>query len=194
MLRQHQRARRASAELDEVTLARAQRGDPDACKTLVLRYQEGVFALLGRMLGPRGLGSQIEDLAQETFLRVFRSLADFDRTGSAKLSTWILCVATRLAINELARKKPQGHERPDALAARAFLVDAAERQELRTRIRQAIGELTPEQQAAFVLREYHGLPEVEIARALGVDVGAVKSRLFRARARLRQALSEVRHG
>src|SRR5215831_16089459 len=90
----------AEPELDDLTLARAQRGDEPACRTLVERYQRPVFALLGRMCGH----ARVEDLAQETFLRVFRALPRFDRSGPARLSTWILTVATRLALDELRRR------------------------------------------------------------------------------------------
>ena len=79
----------APEELDELTLARAQRGDEEACRALVVRYQRALFALLARMLGPRGA---VEDLAQETFLRAFRALPGFDRSGPARLSTWLLTI------------------------------------------------------------------------------------------------------
>lgn len=181
-------------ELDEVTFVRAQRGEPDACRALVRRYERAVFALVGRMLAPRGLAGLVEDVAQEAFLRAFRALPGFDRHGPARLSTWILCIASRLAIHELDRRRPVVEPMP------ADLVDPlpgdaeAHRAELRRALRRAIAELTPEQQAVFVLREYHGLAEQEIAQALALEIGAVKSRLFRARTRLRAALAEVNDG
>jgi RNA polymerase sigma-70 factor (ECF subfamily) len=181
----------ASAELDEVTLARAQRGDAEACRALVRRYEGLVFAFVGRMLAPRGLGGLVEDVAQEAFLRVFRALPGFDRRGPAKLSTWIVCIASRLAVNELERRRPALDPMPEDLVDPRPGDAEARRAELRRAIRRAIADLTPEQQAVFVLREHHGLAEAEIARALGLEIGAVKSRLFRARARLREALLEV---
>src|SRR5260221_14313014 len=69
-------------ELDELTLARAQRGDEAAARALVERYQRRVFALLSRMLG--GQRALVEDLAQETFLRVFRALPGFTAAGPAR--------------------------------------------------------------------------------------------------------------
>jgi RNA polymerase sigma-70 factor (ECF subfamily) len=95
----------APAELDELTVARAQRGDDRARRELVLRYQRPVFALLSRMLHGRASHTSVEDLAQETFLKVFRALPGFDRQGSARLSTWILTIATNLAIDELRRRR-----------------------------------------------------------------------------------------
>jgi len=181
-------------ELDDVTLARAGRSDADACREFVRRYERRVFAMLGRMLAPRGLGALVEDVAQETFLRAFRALPGFDRRGPARLSTWIVCIASRLAINELARKRPSVAPMPDDLVAADAGDDATRRGEQRRALRAAVASLTPEQHAVFELREYHGLSEGEIAAALELDVAAVKSRLFRARARLRAALSEVDRG
>ena len=91
-----------AAELDELTLRRAQRGEQAACRALVERYQRPVFALLHRMLGP-GRADRVEDLAQETFLHVFRSLAGFAPLGPARLSTWILTIASRRVVDELRR-------------------------------------------------------------------------------------------
>jgi RNA polymerase sigma-70 factor (ECF subfamily) len=166
-------------ELDEVTVARAQRGDDAACRALVVRYQRPVFALLSRFVG-RGAGC--EDLAQETFLRVFRALPGFVVGGRARLSTWILTIATRLAIDELRRPRPVAL--PPDLPGGASAETAA----LGHAIETAIRGLSPDHQAVFLLREYHGLEYEEIGRTLDVDVGTVRSRLARARAALREAL------
>jgi RNA polymerase sigma-70 factor (ECF subfamily) len=91
-------------ELDEITIRRAQRGERDACRALVERHQGAVFALIGRMLGPARAGS-VEDVAQDTFLAVFRTLAGFSPSGAARLSTWILTIASRRAIDELRRPR-----------------------------------------------------------------------------------------
>ncbi len=184
------RAPSESTELDELTLARAQRGEDAGCRALVVRYQAPVFALLGRMLGRRGT---VEDLAQETFLRVFRALPAFARGGPARLSTWILTIATRLALDELRKRPPQLVPLDDepALAGGPRADADAERRALGQAIQAAVGQLPPDFQAVFLLREYHGLEYEEIARALDVDLGTVKSRLSRARAQLRAALVEL---
>lgn len=184
------RAAGASDELDEVTLRRAQRGDADACRALVERYQRPVFALLSRLLGG-GRRAAVEDLAQETFLQVFRGLAGFTPLGPARLSTWILTIASRRAIDELRRP-----ERSVALVTEPIAAERADgdavRREVAAAIERALAALAPEYRAAFLLREYHGLDYADIARALAIDVGTVKSRLSRARAALREALAEVR--
>lgn len=178
----------ASTELDELTLIRAQRSDESACRALVERYQRPVFSLLSRLLGPSGQRGSCEDLAQETFLRVFRALASFNRDGPARLSTWILTIATRLAIDHLRRERPS-LEPLDAHAS-ALVVSGSVPPGLASALRRAVESLSPDFRAAFVLREGHQLSYGEIAAALEVDVGTVKSRLSRARAALRAALED----
>jgi len=183
-------------ELDEVTLARAQRGDLRAKRALVDRYQRPVVALVSRLLRGQTDPGLVEDIAQETFLRVFRALPTFDRHGPARLSTWILTIASHRAIDELRRRRlevrpfdPTAYEVP----ANDRADDTAERKMLARLLSDAIDNLSPEYRAAFVLREYHGLEYTEIAAVLGIDLGTVKSRLNRARSRLREALAEVYH-
>lgn len=176
-------------ELDELTLARAQRGDDRACRELVVRYQKPVFALLGRMLVTRR--PVVEDLAQETFLRVFRALPTFSPSGPARLSTWILTIATRLALDELRRRPPQTEPLTAEVATIAGPDADAQRRAVAAAITRAVADLSADHRAIFLLREYHGLEYDEIARALDLDPGTVKSRLSRARAALRDALAGV---
>ncbi len=183
-----------SSELDELTLRRAQRAETAASTALVRCYERRVFALLGRMVGrDRAL---VEDLAQETFLRVFRALPKFTLDGRARLSTWILTIATRLALDELARKRPQSVSLDDVLQlpSSARSDGGAEARAIGSAIERAASNLGHEQRAVFLLRDYHELEYEEISSALGIDIGTVKSRLHRARATLKQALAEVHHG
>jgi RNA polymerase sigma-70 factor (ECF subfamily) len=182
----------APPELDDVTRARAARGDRDAFRALVERYQRPVFALLSRMLRDH---AAVEDLAQETFVRVFERLPDFGRDGRLHLSSWILTIAARLAIDELRRRT----SRPQAPFAQVLRLPCAraerepERRGLGRAIERAVEALSPEYRAAFLLREVHGLEYEAIAAALEIDLGTVKSRLSRARAALRAALEEHYH-
>jgi RNA polymerase sigma-70 factor (ECF subfamily) len=176
-------------EIDDRTLRLAAAGDRDASRALVETYQRRVFALASRMLAGRGRAT-IEDAAQDTFLQVFQRLAGFRPAGPARLSTWILTITARRAIDELRRQRPAlvadlepaGDARGDDRAIRKELIAAIER---------ALHDLSPELRAAFLLREYHGLDYAEIASALAIDLGTVKSRLSRARAALRVRLAEV---
>lgn len=181
-------------ELDELTVASAQRGNVRAKRALVERYQRPVLALISRMMRGHGDSGLVEDLAQETFLRVFRALPRFDRNGTARLSTWILTIASHRAIDELRRRRletrPIDPSAPD-LEALDRADETAERRMLARSIQRAVETLAPEYRATFILREYHGLEYAEIAEALEIDLGTVKSRLNRARRRLREALVEV---
>src|SRR5260221_3400598 len=117
----------AAAELDELTLRRAQRGEQRAWRELIARYQQPVHACIWRLLAGRAQ-HRAPDLTQETFVRVLRALPRFEPAGTAKLSTWILTIATRLALNELRRPDPAplvgelvAHERTDTSIERKRL-------------------------------------------------------------------------
>lgn len=176
-------------ELDDSTVAR---GDRDAARQLVERYQARVFALASRMLSGRGR-AVVEDVAQETFLRVFRQLGRFDPRGPARLSSWILTIAARRAIDELRKQRPVLVPDLEIVGERSA-DERAHRRELVAAIESALRELSPELRAAFLLREYHGFDYADIAEALHIDLGTVKSRLSRARSALRERLAEVHHG
>ena len=181
-----------SDELDELALVRAAAGEHDATRALVERYQDRVFALVSRMLGSRAQPATVEDLAQDTFMQVFKRLREFEPRGPARLSTWILTIAARRSIDELRRRRPE----PLAVIEReasSRADEATHRRELVHAIESALAELPPDMRAAFLLREYHGLEYAEIAKALTIDLGTVKSRLARAREALRRRLAEVRH-
>lgn len=183
--------RMTTSELDELAIRRAARGEPEALRAVVDRYQDRVFALASRMLSGRGR-AVVEDVAQETFLHVFRQLPKFDPAGTATLSTWILTIAARRAIDELRKQRPALLPVLER-ASDARADERTTRRELAAAIEAALCELSPELRAAFLLREYHGLEYAEIARSLDIDLGTVKSRLARARAALRERLAEVRH-
>jgi RNA polymerase sigma-70 factor (ECF subfamily) len=184
-------------ELDQLTLVRAQRGDLAARRALVDRYKRPIFALLGRMLHRHQGRARVEDLAQDTFLKIFRALPTFDPGRGVRLSTWILTIASNLAIDELRRGRHRalllGDDAAAAIPGGESPAADAERRSLAAALSKAIDGLSPEHRAAFLLREYHELSYVEIAEATGIDLGTVKSRLNRARAALRAALAEVYH-
>ncbi|MEQ9503788.1 MAG: sigma-70 family RNA polymerase sigma factor [Deltaproteobacteria bacterium] len=176
-------------ELDDVTLERARRGEPNAQRQLIRFYQPRVGALLFRMLG-RG-SPDVVDAAQETFERVVRALERFDPKGTAKLSTWILTIATRIAIDRLRK--------PSVEAEVIELVDRAPSPESRVasmrlvdRVEAEMMKLPDDTRAALVLRAYHDLDYAEIARIQAVEIGTVKSRIARARAALASVREEER--
>lgn len=171
--------------LDELTTRRAQRGDEQAWRALIARFQPPVHALIWRLLVGRAR-HRVEDLVQETFVRVLRALPGFDLAGSASLSTWILTIATRLTLNELRRPEPAALDVEPHAVERAD--QATERQRLGAAIAACIAALPEPQRVVLVLREYHDLDYQDIARMLDLDLGTVKSRLARARTKLRDDL------
>ena len=177
--------------LDEVTLRRAQRGDERAWRDLVEHHQHAIHALIWRLLAGRAR-HRVEDLTQETFVRVLKALPTFDPTGSATLSTWILTIATRLVLNELRRPESASLEREPV--GRDQADTDAERRRLAAAIAGGMAKLPDAQRAVLVLREYHELDYGEIAEALELDVGTVKSRLSRARALMREHLTQALGG
>lgn len=179
-------------ELDELTLARARRGEPSALSALVRQYEKPVFSLVARLMCGRAPAA-VDDVAQEAFIRVIRGIHRFDPAGPARLSTWILTVATRTCLNAL-----RGRVRDTPLDDHAATQDpgaspeqVAIERERGHRIEQAMAALPPEMRAVLVLRAYHDLDYPEIAAALDLEVGTVKSRLSRARTALRAVLAQT---
>jgi RNA polymerase sigma-70 factor (ECF subfamily) len=179
------------AEIDDLTLARARRGEGPAFTALVQQYQGAVWAYLWRMLGPAATTAVVEDLFQETFLGVHRGLPRFDPAGVARLSTWILAIATWVALH---RRRAM---RRDAVAASGPELDdggaqahGIERRTMVAALVAALEALSPDHRAVLILREFHDLEYDEIARALHLEVGTVRSRLHRARESLRRAFEE----
>jgi RNA polymerase sigma-70 factor (ECF subfamily) len=140
-----------------------------------------------------------DDVAQESMLKVLEALPRFDPNGPAKLSTWILTVTVRTAIDALRRAKKvvplaasdgaHGDEDDHGPAAEGGVDQEAvlEARDLKARVEAAMAELSDDQRAVLILRAYHDLDYPEIASALGIEEGTVKSRLSRAR----QALKDV---
>ena len=175
------------APLDAGVLARCCAQDPMAFRAFVVRYERMVFALLSRMLGH---GPEGEDLAQETFVRAYRAFPEFDIAGAAKPSTWLLTIATRLALD--ARKKKQldrtSLDDADVASTGSTPELSLERRQLGRAIAAAADRLPDDQRAALVLAEFHGLSILEIAEALAIPENTAKTRLFRAREKMRESL------
>lgn len=162
-----------------------------AFRAFVVRHERMVFALLSRMLGP---GAEVEDLAQEAFVRAFRAFPAFDLDGPAKVSTWLLTIAVRLALDARKKRKlaavpleaeevAEPHRTPESALEQRRLGDA---------LSAAAAALPDDQRAAFILSELHGLSLAEIAQALEIPENTVKTRLFRAREKMRAALAAWR--
>ena len=176
------------SELDRATLERCRRGKADAFRALVRAYQDRVFALCVALAGSDG-----EDLAQETFVRVHGAIREFRPEGAAALSTWILRIARRLCIDRArgarVRLMTDTAAEPVAVESPETRVSA---QQTGDRLRAAIAALPEEQRAVIALREWDGLEYEAIADIEEVPVGTVRSRLARAREALRAALADLK--
>jgi RNA polymerase sigma-70 factor (ECF subfamily) len=175
-------------EIDDLTLARARAGDEVALGALVDRYQRRVYALVGRMMVNHP--DLVEDLAQEAFVKVFRALPGFEPSGPARLSSWILTVATRTCLDVLRVKRPPAEELSASMVASSDPEAEAAQRQLGQRVQAALARLPEDMRAVVILRAYHDFDYDEIAAALGLELGTVKSRLGRARSALREALGD----
>ncbi|MCL6647985.1 MAG: sigma-70 family RNA polymerase sigma factor [Chloroflexi bacterium] len=173
---------------DEYWVGRAL-DDPEAYAVLVERYQTRIYSLCLRLTGSP---DDAADLAQETFLRAYRGLKTF-RLG-ARFSPWLYKIAVNLCLNYRKGKATQpALPLHDQLRSGEVSPERqAEQQELRAQLLHAVDQLPPNYRAVIVLRHLHDLPYEEIAEALGVPLGTVKTWLFRARERLQQQLAPVR--
>lgn len=180
-------------------IARAQRGDEDAVRAIIESLHRQVIATVFRFLGTR-FRADVEDVAQEIFVKVFRAIDRFEPERGVKFSTWVYTFVRNHCFDFLKRRRlstvsmsprddddAPGIEPADELARRP--VDSAENQELGQKIEEALAALGPDQRLAFVLREYEGLDYSAIAQVTGVSEGTVKSRLHRAKEALRNRLS-----
>ena len=177
----------AAAGREEPLLRRLRSGDARAFEELVIAHQHRVFGVALRMLGNAG---EAEEVAQETFLRAHRAIGAF--RGDAKLSTWLYGIASRLCLNRLAggerRLRRGGEAELGRLAAGADPAADLERSEVEQALHRAIAELPEERRVVVVLRDLEGLSYEEIAAALELELGTVRSRLHRARMDLKDKL------
>ncbi len=169
-------------------LERLRSGDLSAFEELVTTHQHRVFGVALRMLDS---AAEAEEVAQETFLRAHRSLAEF--RGDAKLSTWLYAIVSRLCLNRLASADRKVARPGDEMLLRvadgaAGPHASAERRELEAALHRAIADLPEERRVVVILRDLEGLTYDEIARTLGLELGTVRSRLHRARMDLKDKM------
>ena len=163
----------------------ARRGDKGAFNRLVQAYQRPVYNLTYRMLGS---SEEAEDAAQETFLRAYARLGQYD--PQMKFSTWVFSIANHHCIDRL-RKRRTTHISIDDNPVLENLVEETPQPEHQALDREQgaelhtlISQLDPDYRTPLVLRYWEDLSYEEIAQSMGVTVAAVKSRLFRARQQL----------
>jgi RNA polymerase sigma-70 factor, ECF subfamily len=168
-------------------LRRCAAGDPAACRELVEQYGRMAGTIILRTLGRREL---VEDLLQETFLRVFRALPEFE--GRARLSTWICTIAQRVALDELRRRQRSpvlvnDENAPDAVDDTDVERDA-DRDAADSLVRAALAKLPEKYRLPLAYAAIDGLDYDTIATMLGIPVGTVKTNVFRGKQLLRERL------
>jgi RNA polymerase sigma-70 factor, ECF subfamily len=188
----------AALERDAQLMLRVREGDETSFALLLQRHRGPVVNFLHRMVQNRAVS---EELAQEVFLRVYRSRGTYEPT--AKFTTWLFRIATHLALNAIRDgRKSKGHESLDQEVFDGVARHVTDRQPNAEQeliravkvneIRQAIQALPDKQRAAVLMHKYQGLDYTQIAGALRCSESAVKSLLFRAYETLRARLAHVR--
>jgi RNA polymerase sigma-70 factor (ECF subfamily) len=186
-----------AAERDVALMQRVREGDTEAFEELIETHQHRVIGTVAKMLGD---DREAEDVAQQVFIRVWKSAPRYEPT--AKFTTWLFTITRNLVFNELRRRKrhpvvsldrsPEDDEPvrqtadPKAKAPNIAVLDA----EMHEAIQRSIEELPETQRMAVIMRRYDETPYEEIAEVLNLTVPAVKSLLFRARTELREKLRQ----
>ena len=164
---------------------RCRRGDEGAFQELVEEHRSLVFALIARVIPDR---SRTEDAAQDVFLRMYRGLPYF--RGESRLSTWIYRIVANVCAQEAARRPAPASLDDDR--ARPPAPAAPDRQlsdlELRERLEKAIARLPPNQRLLVAAHYLEGIQYEDLAEALDIPMGTVKTHLYRAKQQLRRML------
>ena len=175
-------------------IQRAKGGDREAFNTLLAMHQRRMFAITMRMFNKHQ--QDAEDSLQEAMLRIYNSIGGFKEESS--FSTWVYRITMNVCLDELRRRKRDHTISIETLAEGGVLIPddregpemiAVRRQALRA-IERAIAELPEEMRVPLVLRDIHGYSYEEISNMLGINIGTVKSRISRARKRLRETIQK----
>ena len=191
-----------NAELEEKLLERLRARDERAFNELVKAYERRVFGLVFRMLNNR---AEAEDLTQEVFVQVFKAIGTF--RGESKLSTWVYRIAVNLCKNrakylrvrhtgeqdqldDVAERLPLSQARNANVAQVARPDEAMAGRQVEEIVRQAISEVDENFRECLILCDVEELSYEEIAEITQLPAGTVKSRIFRARAQLRELVEK----
>jgi RNA polymerase sigma-70 factor (ECF subfamily) len=170
----------------------ARRGDHRAFEALVLKYQDRIYRLIQRMVGS---SEAVDDLAQEVFIRAYRSIGDFK--GESSLYTWLYKIALNLCRNHYrTRGRRPVHEELDENDGATGLEagggspeDEVFRREFWQQLRRGLDALPDEQREAVVFCDLEGMSYEEMAEVMGVPIGTVRSRIYRGRRALQERLA-----
>jgi len=186
------RKRARASTVDARVLTRFRDGDAQAVRIVYHAYGRLVYAVAHKILGDRGLS---EEATQQTFLKAWRNAGGID--PSRELGPWLATIARRVAIDLYRR---EGRRRATSLEAAAgdpalaSAPAAAEGVHDVWEVRRAVSSLPEAERKVVQLQHFQGLTHAEIAQRLGVPVGTIKSRSFRAHKRLAFELGHLREG
>jgi RNA polymerase sigma factor (sigma-70 family) len=171
--------------------ARFRQGDPDAVREIYRSHGRLVYAVAYRVLGDRGLA---EEATQQAFVKAWRAAQSFD--ASRELGPWLAAIARRVAIDLYRRETHRSTDPIESVPAGDPAIVAAPQEAEAIydvwEVRQAVAELPPDEQEVVRLQHLDGFTHTQIAERLGVAVGTVKSRSFRAHKRLATLLGHLR--
>ena len=178
--------------MDELLLRRAQGGDPEAFEQLIGPLEQLVWRICWHYTGNR---EAAEDCGQETMIRIWRSLESY--RGDCALESWVYRIAANCCMDWLRKKKRDKSVSMEPLQEQGFdpadpspgTEDQVVAEDEHRRLREAITQLPDEQREALILTQLEKIPYEEAAQMLGVSEGTVKSRVNRAKARLKEILS-----
>jgi RNA polymerase sigma-70 factor (ECF subfamily) len=171
---------------DSELIERVLVGDPAAERALYDAHVDRVFRLAYRLAGDAELA---QDFTQETFVRAFNKLRDFQ--GRSAFSTWLHSIAVSVCLNALRKvKKIRQREVDMELGEPVFATTRHAEPDLKQRLSNAIAGLPEHYRAVFVMYDMEGYSHEEIGSVLGVPVGTSKARLSRAREKLREQLAD----
>lgn len=184
----------AARDTDEQLVARVQKGDKRSFDLLVLKYQHKVLALVRRYVKDH---AEAEDVAQESFVKAYRAIGSF--RGDSAFYTWLYRIAVNTAKNTLdARKRRpasdvdidevEDYAFSDALRVEENPENLLATQDLHHAVEATLASLPDELRQALMLREFDGLSYEEIADVMACPIGTVRSRIFRAREAIDEAI------
>jgi RNA polymerase sigma-70 factor (ECF subfamily) len=183
---------------DAAAVAKARGGDQDAFRVLVERHSRTIYRLAYRMTGR---AEDAEDVVQETLVRAYRQLGRFE--ARSNFATWLYRIGFNCAIDYMrARPQRESAETDEKLEQMAksskgpTTDDLVYAGEIGERVQEALGALSPQERAAFLMRHYHGCSIEEICSTLDLKSNAAKHSIFRAVKKMRAALRplmELKH-
>ena len=162
-------------------------GDTESFRLLVQRYQKPVIRMIANLINDRNI---CEDVAQEVFLAAYKKLPSFDPARSS-FSTWLFTIARNKSINAMKKRRVSSTGNPPENPDFSEPADSLIRNELFIELDKALKSLSPGHIRALVLAEFENLPYEQIAQIEGVRIGTIKSRINRAKHRLKSALKAI---